>query len=272
MKPYTWRAAILKSNLAPTTRHVLLTLSCYVNDIGQSAHPSTKLLTADTGLSERSVITHLQIAKERGWLKVAKHGFGGQKWAHNEYFPCCPAADYDEIPTEKGAEPPSVAPEKALNLLPKALNVLPEGTEPNDKKALKEVQSNYPLELSKELSNKSNKAAAPVLPDWLPQEAWKEWVEYRASIKAALTPKAAELSIKKLAKLYAEGHDPVAVIDQSIFSGKWTDLYPIKGDNQAQPIKQRPTTAYQAKHDQQQALINRISGGSNAPRTFKDIN
>lgn len=237
MKPYTWRAAILKSNLAPTTRHVLLTLSCYINDVGQSAYPSTKTLTADTGLSERSVVTHLMIAKERGWLKVAKHGFGGQKWAHNEYFPCCPILDYDEIPTEKGTERTSVAPEKALNVVPKALNLLPEGTEPNDKKALKEVQSNYPLELSKELSNKSIKKAAPpapVLPDWLPKESWDEWVEYRASIKAPLNAKAVELSIKKLGKLRAEGHDPVAVIDQSIFSGKWTDLYAIKSEGQAQ--------------------------------------
>ena len=97
MKPYTWRAAILKSNLMPTTRHVLLTLSCYVNDIGQSAYPSTVTLASDTGLSERAIITHLHMARELGWVKISKHGFGGQKWAHNEYFPCSPSGDYDEI-------------------------------------------------------------------------------------------------------------------------------------------------------------------------------
>jgi hypothetical protein len=275
MKPYTWRAAILKSDLPPTTRHVLLTLSCYINDVGQSAYPSTKTLTADTGLSERSVITHLQLAKERGWLKVAKHGFGGQKWAHHEYFPCCPEVDYDEIPAEKGTEPPSAAPEKALNVVPKALNLLPKGTEPNDKKALKEVQSNSPVELSKELSNKSNKAtalAAPTLPDWLPEKSWNEWVEYRASIKAPLTAKAAELSIKKLAKLYAEGNDPVDVIDQSIFSGKWTDLYPIKNDRQQQPQQpHRQPSAYQKKQEREQAFIDRLQGKPNANRIV-DIN
>ena len=189
MKPYTWRAAILKSNLMPTTRHVLLTRSCYVNDIGQSAYPSTVTLASDTGLSERAVITHLHMARETGWLKIAKHGFGGQKWAHNEYFPCSPGGDYDEIAPEKGTEGGSVTDKKALNLKPKALNLTTEGTEPKCKKALKEVQSNYPIELSKELS-KEHKAKAPAMPDMfsgVSMQVVDDFKKLRQTKKVAIT-------------------------------------------------------------------------------------
>jgi hypothetical protein len=120
---YTWRAGIIKSNLAPTTKHVLLTLSCHFNDAGEACYPTTRLQAQETGLSEKCVITHLAIARELGWLKVSKHGFAGQRWSHNQYMPCFP----------EGTEPPSVPSKK--------------GTEPNDQKALNDVQCNYSVEL-----------------------------------------------------------------------------------------------------------------------------
>ena len=120
---YTWRAGIIKSNLPSTTRHVLLTLSCHFNDAGEACYPSTRLLAEETGLSERAVITHLANARALGWLRVSKHGFAGQEWARNQYTPSFP----------EGTEPRSAPSEK--------------GTEPNDNKALNDVQSNYSLEL-----------------------------------------------------------------------------------------------------------------------------
>lgn len=133
---YTWRAGIIKSNLSPTTRHVLLTLSCHFNDAGEACYPSTRLLAEETGLSERAVITHLAKARELGWLHVSKHGFAGQRWASNQYMPSFPeGAERGSAPCKKGTEPRS-APYK-------------KGTEPNAKKALNDVQSNYSVELLK---------------------------------------------------------------------------------------------------------------------------
>ncbi|CAB3742691.1 hypothetical protein LMG24238_06924 [Paraburkholderia sediminicola] len=173
MKPWTWRHAIISSPLPSTTRHVLLTLSCHVNDAGEPAYPSTALLATETGLSERSVVTHLQDAAALGWLIVQKHGYGGQRWARNQYYPRVPdgfelpdreirGTERTSVPSktgrnkkalnevqqlvDKGTEAGSVPPEKALN-------VVPEGTEPNDRKALKEVQSNTAV-------NPAEKAAA----------------------------------------------------------------------------------------------------------------
>ena len=183
MKPWTWRHAIIKSSLPSTTRLVLLTLACHVNDAGEDAYPSTKTLAKETGLSERAVCTHLDLAEAQGWFVVRKHGYGGQKWKRHQYYPCIPegfevaadvqeGAEGDSVPSkpsrqkkalkevqqlvDKGAEGGSVP-------LKKALNVVPEGTEPDDKKALKEVQSNTavnPAENAAAREGKKDAAAA----------------------------------------------------------------------------------------------------------------
>ena len=125
---FSWRHAILRSDLPPTTRHVLLTLSCHMNDAGESCFPSIATLVEETGLSNRSVIDHIRSAKEAGWLKVGLHGFGGQKWRSHEYACATPEAGEAPSPgTEKGGEPASPAQQK--------------GGEPPSKKVVKEVHS-----------------------------------------------------------------------------------------------------------------------------------
>lgn len=273
MRPYTWRAAILKSGLKPTTRHVLLTLSCHVNDVGQSAYPSTKLLAEETGLSERAVITHLHEASEAGWLRICRHGFGGQKWARNEYYPAMPAAEFDDddgadaasyVKTEqraawkilnnsvaagrvkkqpcaicgvqdveahhhdyekplevvwlcrehhkalhKGAERGSVPLPKALNVVPKGAERHAEGAEPNDKKALNVVQSNSPIELSKELSKEIKKrghaastdfsALDELLASGVDHQTASDWLILRKTKRAVVTKTALAMVVRESA-------------------------------------------------------------------------
>ena len=111
-RAWTWRHAITQSNLAPTTRLVLLTISCFMNDTGDGCYPTTKQLSEATGLSERAVCTHIDIARQAGWLAVSVHGFKGQKWKNHQYQAAWPED---------------------------------EGTEPDDRKALNEVQSTSPV-------------------------------------------------------------------------------------------------------------------------------
>lgn len=87
------------------------------------------------------------------------------------------------------------------------------------------------------VSSKSNDLQNLSLPAWLAPEVWESWVEYRKSIKARLTLRAAELCIAKLDKLRAEGSDPQEVIEQSIMSGKWTGLFPIKQTRVLEPVR-----------------------------------
>jgi len=66
-----------------------------------------------------------------------------------------------------------------------------------------------------------------ILPDWIPKEAWSEFVKMRTKIKHPLTEYAMKLAINKLAELRDEGNDPQAVLDQSTFNS-WQGLFAVK--------------------------------------------
>lgn len=132
-RAWSWRNAILKSDLSATTKHVLLVISCHMNDMGEGCYPSTRRISELASLSERSVCTHIDAAAEASWLQVVRHGFDGQKWARHEYRPLWPeGTEIASVPSDKGAEPHA------------------EGTEPSDKKALNDVQCNISYEHPRE--------------------------------------------------------------------------------------------------------------------------
>jgi len=80
--------------------------------------------------------------------------------------------------------------------------------------------------VNKDINNKGKEAF--VLPDWIPEETWKAYLEIRNKKKAAKTVYALNLVIKELQKIKKEhGHNPVDVLNKSIKSG-WTDVYPLK--------------------------------------------
>lgn len=142
---YSWRQAVLKSRLGSTTKHVLVTLGCYMNDMGESCFPSIELLMEDTSLSNRAIITHLDKAEKAGFIAIRKHGFAGQKWARNDYVATFPQ---EVLPQ---SNPPEL-PEKAVNdvhhLNGKAVNVVQQGSEPHDKKAVNVVHTSSSIDLS----------------------------------------------------------------------------------------------------------------------------
>jgi hypothetical protein len=65
------------------------------------------------------------------------------------------------------------------------------------------------------------------VPEWIPGQAWSDFVAHRKSLRKTLTAKASELAIRTLDQLRRQGHDPTAVIEQSIASG-WAGLFPLK--------------------------------------------
>lgn len=81
------------------------------------------------------------------------------------------------------------------------------------------------------VTNSLNRKVA-ALPDWLPLDAWKSYLEMRKKIRRPPTDRAVELAIAKLAKFRDEGHDPKAVLEQSVMNG-WQDLFaPREGSAQ----------------------------------------
>ena len=73
------------------------------------------------------------------------------------------------------------------------------------------------------------------LPGWLDAETWAMWDQFRKTKSArGWTPQAKALSLKSLEKLKEEGHQPTAVIEQSIERG-WTGLFEVKAQFSGKP-------------------------------------
>jgi len=131
MQFFSWRSAVTDSDLSLTTKAILLVISTYMDDHGEGAFPSMETIARKASASKRSVVTHVRIAQEAGFLKVSRHGFSGQRWARNEYriaFPDTKAAsqagreqrDAVRRAGKKGGETPAFHSAKAVNAVPEA--------------------------------------------------------------------------------------------------------------------------------------------------------
>lgn len=72
---FTWRSALVgpDSTLSPEARHVALTLSLHMSELGDSCFPGQRLLTQQTGYgSKNTVVKYLDELEEKGWLEVTR--------------------------------------------------------------------------------------------------------------------------------------------------------------------------------------------------------
>lgn len=77
--------------------------------------------------------------------------------------------------------------------------------------------------------DKKDKPPIPPLPDWLSKTDWDDFISMRKKIKKPLTGRAMELVLKKLDKFRQAGHDPTAVLQNSIINC-WQDVYEPRGN------------------------------------------
>jgi hypothetical protein len=143
---------------------VLLTLATHVNRDLQ-CWPTTKLLTAETGLSERSVCTHLEIADQEGWIKRTdrRTGKGWKNYIYTLTIPAVRAEARSAASKDIGTEPRSAgnAPNGEDRAEPGAVGAERHAlaAEPDDNLALNDVQSNSNVQhfLNKKNNNKEEK-------------------------------------------------------------------------------------------------------------------
>ncbi|MDA0780655.1 MAG: helix-turn-helix domain-containing protein [Rickettsiales bacterium] len=91
MRIWSWRDAVIQSSeLKSYSKHILLTLSVYMNDKGQGCYPSIERLIEDTGLARSTLIKYLKEAETLGFIQKKIHGFSGQGWKQNEYIAIYP--------------------------------------------------------------------------------------------------------------------------------------------------------------------------------------
>ena len=79
-----------------------------------------------------------------------------------------------------------------------------------------------------------------VLPSWIDVEAWDGFVEMRKQIKAPLTKRAANLTLRKLEDLRRDGYDPTEVLDQST-QRCWRGVFPVYGKEPKRATKPQAT-------------------------------
>lgn len=96
---FAWRGSVASElgPTSPTTRHVLLTLSIYMNRNTLSCFPSIETISKATGLSKRSVCTHLTIAEDQGWINKIRLGKVGRGWKLNSYKALFPGEVVQEV-------------------------------------------------------------------------------------------------------------------------------------------------------------------------------
>lgn len=92
----------------------------FMNELGESCHPSTADICRYSGLDKKTVLKHIATAREAGWIGVSQHGYRGQKWKRQEYAarwpdrdlvaPCAPEDDGEG----GGAVPPPSGTEKVV--------------------------------------------------------------------------------------------------------------------------------------------------------------
>ncbi|SFZ82400.1 Helix-turn-helix domain-containing protein [Devosia enhydra] len=204
---WSWRHAIVKSDLPPVTRHVLLTLSVFMNDMGGGCYPSTKRLAECTGLSERTVCTHLAAAADRGWLIITQHGFKGRKWKAHQYEAAWPqGAEGGSAPHAEGAERGSV-PQP-----PEALNVVQRGTEGG---------SVYTSNRTNYLSSAGARAPRNVLLDVLDEPTADALLVHFERMKQPLDEYRAELKASQLAE-----HDDPNAAARLLIKRAWVNYEP----------------------------------------------
>jgi hypothetical protein len=141
---FTWRELVASDRgpASPTRRHVLITLSLNMNQGGGSCYPSTARLAEMTGLSERSVCSHLEAAEAEGWIRRGRHG-SGRGWKLTAYQAAIPDTLNEVQHVRAAGTETGSARQRSEGAEPHARGTEPHarGTEPDDTEVLKEVQS-----------------------------------------------------------------------------------------------------------------------------------
>lgn len=140
-KVWDWRTYILKHGPDNSTyRHLLLTLSCYMDSAGGSCFPSVDTLIKDSCLSKPTVIKYLKKADLDGWIKKSVHGYSGQGWKRHEYTANLPEKVVKEV----------------NRLSEKVVKQVNQGGKPRDEKVVKQVNPISPYNSSTNSGEKTH--------------------------------------------------------------------------------------------------------------------
>lgn len=104
---------------------------------------------------------------------------------------------------------------------------------------------------------REEKKEAPMAPGIVPVALWLAFVEMRKKNRKGMTDTAGELIRRELEKLKEQGHDPIAVLEQSIRNG-WQDVFPVREERNG--ARQSNPSREQQRHERTQQAIKNVTG------------
>ncbi len=96
--------------------------------------------------------------------------------------------------------------------------------------AILETETETETETKRKKEQGAKKSEIEILPNWILEQNWIDFLEMRKKIKKPPTEKAKQLVIKKLEILKQSGNDPNKVLEESI-KNCWQDVYELKKEN-----------------------------------------
>ncbi|WP_298187792.1 helix-turn-helix domain-containing protein [uncultured Pseudomonas sp.] len=211
----------------PTARHVLLCLANYADKHGHAAFPSANSLSADTGLSVRTVRSALEHLREVGAIAPGNQAIAAAYIDRHDRRPVV----YDlamqrgaaaACGTERGAVDACRCEGTGCSSCTNGVQL----TQERGAAAAPNPSTNPSLK------PKAGRTGAPGAAKYDPvtecpgnvsPSIWAEWCQYRREIRKALTA----TTVRNQAAALAGHHNPDAVLSQSMANG-WTGIFPEK--------------------------------------------
>lgn len=241
----TW---VWDMDLPASEKLVMLALADCANDDGE-CWPSIATLSRKTGASERTIQRAIQSFAERSLLRrVEVPGRGCRYYFNLRHIVTpdrpSPVTHRRQPPSQCHPTPDTVTPKPSMNHQePSSDASHPQGAGTPAKP-----------------SRKAEPKAKPVIPDWMPADAWNGYLEMRKGIGKPATVRAIELMIAKLERWRADGHDPGGILDAAT-EHNWTGLYEPKEPRNGTQRPQAVRSGDQRGSDRRSTLARTIDEG-----------
>lgn len=202
-----------------TAKFVLVVLANCASGETMTAYPSTGYLVDATGQDRKTVLSNLRRLVDLGLIADTGERRGSTK-----------QVIVYQLNTARGdaAKQAQIRNGSKNGTVPKTEGNSPVFPSKESRFSAKQSQKRdtEPLEPSGNRKSNQKKTREQVaLPDWLPTDAWDDWVKYRTSQrKKSFTAKSQALSLRTLTDLHAKGFDARQVIERSIECG-WAGLF-----------------------------------------------
>jgi hypothetical protein len=226
-----------------TDKLLLVALANYADAEGV-CFPSQAALVDITELDKKTIPAGLK--RLVGMGAIAEIGRVGSTGQVRKYQLGCAAPEAAKQP-ENGEvienQSPPFFPLKPPVFPPKAPRFSPESPPKTGHVTSKEPVTEPVTEPVKEARASRTRPAKPdrlafPLPSWLPADAWTDFRDHRRQIKRPLTVRAEELLIAKLDGFRREGHNVVAILNESIIHG-WQGIFPPRNSAAPQRAPER---------------------------------